>query len=321
MDGRGHRMVMMDRILSYCSVRENGMYIDATFGAGGCSYGLLSSMPCRVVAMDCDGEAMRRSAMVRDLFGERFSFIQGRFSSLEESVRSVIGDACVHGVIFDLGVSSMQLDDGCRGFSFMRDGPLDMRMGGEKESHVPSAGDVVNTASESALADIFYHLGEERRARHIASRIVHRRRERPFTRTLQLADVVVSALGGRRHRLHPATRVFLALRLYVNRELEELRAALPQALSLLTAGGRLLVMSFHSLEDRLVKRFMRLHAGHAVPPSHSVHASSTPSMSLRLLHKHVITPSREEVARNPRARSAKLRVAEKRPITARGVMA
>ena len=219
----------------------------------------------------------------------------------------VAGEGALDGVALDLGVSSMQIDEAERGFSFMRDGPLDMRMGAEG----PTAADIVNTAEQAELARIFYVYGEERQSRRIASFIARRRAEQPFSRTLDLAEVIERALGGRRGaKVHPATRAFQGLRIAVNEELSELEAGLVAAEQALKAGGRLCVVTFHSLEDRIVKSFLSVRAGRT--PDGSRHApplAAGPAPSFQLLFNGARAPSEAEVAGNPRARSAKLRAA------------
>jgi 16S rRNA (cytosine1402-N4)-methyltransferase len=250
-----------------------------------------------VVAFDRDPSARRFA----EGLGERFRLVQARFSEMDEE----LGEESADGVALDLGVSSMQLDEAERGFSFMRDGPLDMRMGAEG----PSAADLVNTAEPAELSRLFWTLGEERNARRIAAAIARRRAERPFERTVDLAEAVERAVGGRKGApTHPATRVFQALRIAVNEELAELQAGLDAAERVLAPGGRLVVVTFHSLEDRIVKGYFAERAGRT--PAGSRHRPPTepgPAPSFELLFNGARAPTEAEVARNPRARSAKLR--------------
>ena len=254
-----HRMVMVERVLEYLSVRDGGIYVDATFGGGACACGILQRADCRVVGIDRDASAIAGGRTLSERYGERLLLHCGRFSRLRAHL-DLLGVEGVDGVIFDLGVSSMQLDDGERGFSFTHDGPLDMRMGGAEEGG-RCAADVVNALSQSALAEIFYTLGEERRARRVAASIVRERERKPFERTRELVHVVERALRGEKRHHHLATKVFLALRIFVNKELDELSAGLAQAVDVLLPQGRLVVLSFHSLEDRIVKRFLRAMSG------------------------------------------------------------
>jgi 16S rRNA (cytosine1402-N4)-methyltransferase len=258
--------------------------LDLTLGAGGHAAALLEAGVGDVVGVDRDPAALVIATERLARFGERFHARQSRFAEMSEE----IAPGPVDGVLYDLGVSSMQLDQAERGFSFRHDAPLDMRMGPDG----PSAADLVNTLDERELADILFRFGDERRSRRIAAAIVRRR---PVHTTDQLAGIVVGALGRRPGGPHPARRTFQALRIAVNRELEELAASLPRAVGLLEPGGRVVVISYHSLEDGLVKREFR------------------GDERLQVLTKKPMRPSTEEVARNPRARSARLRAAERLP--------
>jgi len=260
----------------------------------------LTAAGANVIAFDRDPTAAR---FAQDLPADRFRLVQDRFSAMAE----VAGEGALDGVALDLGVSSMQLDQAERGFSFMRDGPLDMRMGDEGRT----AADLVNTAEPTELARILYVYGEERQSRRIAGAIARRRAEQPFTRTLELADFIEKALGGRRGaKVHPATRSFQAIRIAVNEELAELEAGLAAAERALKNGGRLCVVTFHSLEDRIVKTFLAARAGRT--PAGSRHApplAAGAPPSFQLLFNGAQAPSEAEVEANPRARSAKLRAA------------
>lgn len=300
-----HLSVMLPEVLEAMAPAPGQRLVDATFGAGGYTRALLDA-GADVLAFDRDPSAARFAAPLAEQAGDRFSLTQRRFSELEEGVEER-GWTQIDGVVFDLGVSSMQLDQAERGFSFMRDGPLDMRMG----SDGPTAADLVNEADTEELGRIFFTYGEERRARHIANVLVGRRAEAPFTRTLDLAEVVERALGGRRGApTHPATRVFQALRIAVNGELDELETALHAAERTLAPGGRLVVVTFHSLEDRVVKSFLTERAGRT--PAGSRHLPPTargPEPSFTLPYKAMRAASAAESKLNPRARSAKLRAA------------
>jgi 16S rRNA (cytosine1402-N4)-methyltransferase len=277
----GHEPVMVDEVLRFLGGAV--IVIDATLGAGGHAEALLASGVERVIGLDRDPEAIELATRRLAGFGERFTAVRTRFSELPAESR-------VDGVLYDLGVSSMQLDRPERGFSYRAAGPLDMRMGPEGERGM----DLVNGASEEELARIVFEYGDERRSRRVASAIVRARSRAPIHTTDELARVVASALGSRRGGPHPARRTFQALRIAVNRELEELSASLPRAVEALAPGGRVVAISYHSLEDRIVKR------------------SLNEREDLEVLTKKPLRPSVAEAARNPRARSARLRAAERR---------
>jgi 16S rRNA (cytosine1402-N4)-methyltransferase len=277
-----HEPVMVDQVVGFLG--GDGTVLDLTLGAGGHAEALLRSGTERVIGVDRDPEAIRLAGERLAPFGERFTAVRARFSAMPAENR-------VDGVLFDLGVSSMQLDRPERGFSYRQPGPLDMRMDREGES----AMDLVNSAPEEELARILFEYGEERRSRRVAAAIVRARSRAPIATTDELARVVAGALGARRGGPHPARRTFQALRIAVNRELEELAATLPRAADLLAPGGRLVTIAYHSLEDRIVKRFL---LGRA---------------DLEILTKKPLVPSKAERARNPRSRAAKLRAAAKLP--------
>lgn len=291
------------------AVRPNGLYLDGTLGGGGHAEALLerSGPDGRVLGLDRDPAALSRASQRLASYGERFTTCEGSFFDIDQVARAAGFDG-VDGVVLDLGISSDQLDDPARGFSFMADGPLDMRMNPAKGE---SAADLVAERSEVDLANIIWRYGEEPKARRIASAIVRAREVAPVETTGALARLVEEAVGGRRGRHHPATRTFQALRIAVNRELDGLRAGLRSALDILRPGGRLAVISFHSLEDREVKHLFRDHAGRM----ESLHqggarwVGETPKVIPVI--KHPVTPGEVELAANPRARSAKLRVVEK----------
>jgi len=312
--GAEHAPVLLSQALAALNIKADGVYLDATFGRGGHAGAILSELMehGRLVCLDRDAEAV---AAARARFGgdSRVSIFLAPFSALAACADRVEPGLDFDGMLFDLGVSSPQLDDPERGFSFMSDGPLDMRMSGGVG---PSAADVVNGASESDLVRIFREFGEERHAPRIARAILKDRGAAPFERTLQLAEMIARVAPTRERHKHPATRVFQALRIHVNDELGELERALDAALARLRPWGRLAVISFHSLEDRIVKRFMRRHAladpMYAGLPDIPAHARPT----LRLVGKPVSADERE-IQGNPRVRSAHLRIAERIAATPR----
>jgi 16S rRNA (cytosine1402-N4)-methyltransferase len=306
--GAGHAAVLLPQVLAALNIRASGTYLDATFGRGGHAGAILEKLIAdgRLLCLDRDTAAV---AEARARWGgdPRVTIFLAPFSELGACADAVEPGLKFDGILFDLGVSSPQLDDPARGFSFMRDGPLDMRM---TQGEGMSAADVVNGASEAELVRIFREFGEERDALRIARAIVADRKSRPFERTGELAQMITRVARSRERHKHPATRVFQALRIHVNGELDQLAAALHAALDRLAPGGRLAVISFHSLEDRMVKQFMRRHANpdpvYAGLPDMPAHARA----KLKLVGKSV-EPAGEETERNPRARSARLRVAER----------
>ncbi len=307
-----HIPVMLEEVLALMAPQTGGLYVDGTFGGGGYTRGMLGEADCRVVGIDRDGAALSHAAPMVKAYNGRLILKHGRYAAMETLCAEEKIEAA-DGVVLDLGVSSIQLDDPDRGFSFLHDGPLDMRMGGESEPDSPSAADLVNTLSESELRRILFRYGEERRAGTVARAIVERRGEAAFERTLELASLVERVLGATpRGEAHAATRTFQALRIAVNGELVDLALALSAAERLLAPGGRLVIVSFHSLEDRIVKTFLTHRCGNA--PQGSRHAPPVPvedKPSFRLLVKGVRTPGEAEVAANPRSRSAKLRAAQR----------
>jgi 16S rRNA (cytosine1402-N4)-methyltransferase len=302
----------LDEVIDALAPRDNAVYADGTFGGGGYSQALLAAAQCPVWAIDRDPRAIARGQSLIEQYGGRLHIVEGQFGEVDRLLGTYGVKELDGGLVLDVGFSSDQMDDPARGFSFRDDGPLDMRM----SASGPTAADVVNEASEQELADIIYNYGEERRARRVAAAIVAARAERPLTRTGDLAGVIRAVLPRRRDGIDPATLSFQALRIHVNDELGELERALAAAERLLTAGARLVVVSFESLNDRIVKRFMAARAKPAPRPSrHSpaadqdVGALSKPSF--RLVHRRPVRPSAEEIAANPRARSARLRAAER----------
>lgn len=299
-----HIPVLGPAALDYLNIRAGGVYIDGTFGAGGYSRAILTAADCRVIAIDRDPGAIAAGADLVQAAHGRLALVQARFSELDAVARAQ-GLPSVNGVVLDIGVSSMQLDEAARGFSFRNDGPLDMRMGGEG----PGAADVIAVIGERDLANVIFQLGEERHSRVIARAIVQARRSAPIRTTAQLAQLVSQAVRTRPGALHPATRTFQALRIFVNDELHELANALAAAERILGEGGRLVVVSFHSLEDRIVKTFLAGPGREGV--SRHLPDSARPVAAFRVLTKKPVTPDEGELNANPRARSAKLRAGER----------
>jgi 16S rRNA (cytosine1402-N4)-methyltransferase len=304
----GHIPVLMNEVVEALNPRDGGRYVDGTFGGGGYTAAMLDRADCQVIAIDRDPDAVAAGQAMAVRYAPRLRLIEGRFGDMAELL-SAEGVEDVDGVALDLGVSSMQFDRAERGFSFRASGPLDMRM----EKNGTSAADLVNDADEADLADLFWRYGEERKSRRVAHAIVERRREKPIETTAELAEIVRRAVGpSARDESDPATRAFQALRIAVNDELGELERGLAAAESVLAPGGRLAVVSFHSLEDRAVKEFVRMRAGRTPSPSrHAPPAAETRTATLRDLTRRPVLPGDAEVSGNPRARSARLRVAQK----------
>jgi 16S rRNA (cytosine1402-N4)-methyltransferase len=304
----GHVPVMLDEAVDALAPRDGGVYLDGTFGGGGYAQAILARAACTVWAIDRDPDAIARGASLAAQYPGQLHLVQGGFGDLLELLAGE-GVTALDGAVFDLGVSSFQLDDPARGFSFRADGPLDMRMGRDG----PTAADIVNHASEQELADILFHFGEERMARRIARALVAARATAPIETTLQLAEIVRGVVPPDRSGIDPATRSFQALRIKVNDELGQIERALDAAAGLLAPGGRLVVVSFHSLEDRLVKHFMQHAAGAMPSPSRHDPRGLLPvaARRFRLLHRGVLRPGAAESHRNPRARSARMRAIER----------
>ncbi|WFU54112.1 16S rRNA (cytosine(1402)-N(4))-methyltransferase RsmH [Bradyrhizobium pachyrhizi] len=300
-----HISVLGREAVAYLAPRAGGIYVDATFGAGGYSRAILDVAETRVIGIDRDRTAITGGFDLVDGAGGRLTLVEDRFSNLAEVCASQGVDA-VDGVVMDVGVSSMQLDRAERGFSFRLGGPLDMRMA----QSGPTAADVVATASEKQLADIIYIFGEERHSRGVARAIVAARKDAPITTTDALADIVAKVVRAKPNEIHPATRTFQALRIFVNEELDELHLALAAAERVLKPGGRLVVVSFHSLEDRIVKNFLSLR-GKVSAGSRHLPEIAQAAPSFQILTKRPVTPDEAELAANPRARSAKLRAAKR----------
>jgi 16S rRNA (cytosine1402-N4)-methyltransferase len=300
-----HVPVLARPALELLNIRDRGIYIDGTFGAGGYSRSILAAANAEVIGIDRDQSAVANGAGLVQSANGRLTLVEERFSALD-LVAEKFGHAVVDGVVLDLGVSSMQLDQAERGFSFRLDGPLDMRMGTDG----PSAADVVAQAGERDLADIIFQFGEERHSRAVARAIVAARKETPIRTTKALADIVGRVVRAKPNQIHPATRTFQALRIYVNEELHELVAALAAAERILKPSGRLAVVTFHSLEDRIVKTFLA-ERSRTIGVSRHLPDIEAPAPTFRLLTKRPIAPDEAEIAANPRARSAKLRAGER----------
>ena len=303
-----HIPVLRTEMLHFLAPQPEGIYVDATFGGGGYTTAILETANCRVIALDRDIEAKARALSFKERWQSRFDFVQGPFSELTELLASV-EISKIDGIVFDLGVSSFQIDQPTRGFSFSKEGPLDMRMSNTGKS----AFEILQTIKESELADILYYYGEETKARTVARAIVEHRKTKPLETTTQLASLIEKVIHWKKspshHKIHPATRCFQALRIFVNDELRELQNALTASLSHLNPNGRLVVVSFHSLEDRIVKQFMK-----GAPQEISIGSFQADSFEspFEILTSKPVTASWTETSSNPRSRSAKLRAARKK---------
>jgi 16S rRNA (cytosine1402-N4)-methyltransferase len=308
-----HIPVLARLAIDWLAVKPGGLYVDATFGGGGYTRAILQTAGVRVIGIDRDQTAIALGVPLVEQAAGRLQLVEDRFSNLDSVMESTANGADrVDGIVLDLGVSSMQLDEAVRGFSFRLDGPLDMRMG----SRGPNAADVVARAEERDLAAIIARLGEEKHARAVARAIVRARRKQNIDSTRALAEIVAAAVPGRHAAIHPATRTFQALRIFVNDELSELALGLAAAERVLKPLGRLVVVAFHSLEDRIVKTFL---AERSRAPAGSRHRPeiAAPRPTFRVLTPRPLTPDQSEIAANPRARSAKLRAAERTDAPAR----
>lgn len=314
---RPHLPVMLPEVLAALAPAPGEIHIDGTFGAGGYTSAILQA-GADVIAIDRDQTAIARGADVHAEFPGRLRLVNGRFGQLDEHAKT-LGVASVDGVVLDIGVSSMQLDQAERGFSFRNDGPLDMRMGQDG----PTAADIVNSLPEKDLSRIFWVLGEEKRAGSLARAIVEDREGEPYLRTRQLASLAERVIGvkygSKRAEIHPATRAFQALRIYVNDELGELGEALAAAERILKPGGRLVVVTFHSLEDRIVKRFFADRSRDKAGGSRHAPEIDVPEPTFTLLTKGALAASDDETGNNPRSRSAKLRAGQRTAVPARAV--
>lgn len=311
-DYQKHFPVMLPEVLQYLKPEAGKIYVDATFGNGGYSEAILQAADCKVIALDRDPNVATRAAELKTAFGERFEFRAGCFGDF-----AVLVPEAIDGAVFDIGVSSMQLDQAERGFSFSKEAPLDMRMSRQGQT----AADLVNNLPEEELANLIYLYGEERRSRAIARKIVEARKTAPITTTKQLAEIIYRVNHRIPGQIDPATRTFQALRIAVNDELGELQRGLDGATARLTAGGRLVVVDFHSLEDRIVKNFFKVNGGKNVHVSR--YRPQTEDLNQNTLFSEcskAITPSQEETAVNPRSRSAKLRYGVKNDSNSRRIL-
>ncbi len=311
-----HIPVLLTEIIGAMDPADGETYIDASFGFGGYSKTLLTSADCHVFAIDRDPDSKVYANALSKAFPNHFRFVQNRFSEIEElSIQA--GIKTVDGIVLDIGVSSMQIDQAERGFSFMQDGPLDMRMSKNGET----AADIINQYTEDSLIHVFKEYGEEKKARKIAHLIVNERQKKPIETTFDLVSLIERVLGPKKQKIHPATRIFQALRIAVNNELEELDSVLNAAKHLLKPGGRLVVVTFHSLEDRIVKHFFQKESGKIVRGSRylpdSLNQNKISNFELPKCWR--IKPSKEEIGKNPRARSAVLRYGYKAPLLDRQI--
>ncbi len=301
-----HHSVLYHEIIHALSPKSPGRYVDATVGAGGHAWGILAaSQPAgKLLGLDLDPQALALAGQRLAEYTGRFTLVQASYTTLLAQIRQIGWDR-VQGIVFDLGVSSMQIDTPERGFSFLKDGPLDMRFG---PSQAISAADLVNQWAEQDLAGLIWEFGEDRNSRKIARAILQ---GRPFATTLQLAKAIEKAVGRSKERLHPATRTFQALRIAVNQELQGIAETLPLAVEALAPGGRLAVIAFHSLEDRLVKQFFRRESRDCICPPEQPVCTCGHKATIKEITRHPVIPEEGETQSNPRARSARLRVAEK----------
>jgi 16S rRNA (cytosine1402-N4)-methyltransferase len=308
MSGFSHIPVLRDEAVAMLAPRAGAVYLDGTFGGGGYARAILQAAQCTLWAIDRDPAAIARGAQLASAFPGRLHILEGRISTLLNLLHAA-GVRALDGAVFDLGVSSYQIDDPARGFSFRNDGPLDMRMG----KAGMTAAMLVNTVAESELADILFQFGEEKASRRLAKTIVARREAQKFETTADLANLIRSVVRPDKSGIDPATRTFQALRIAVNEELDDIALGLDQAAGLLTPGGRLVVVSFHSLEDRIVKRFIAQATGRAPHSSRHDPASITqaPAAQFRLLTRKPEVPDAAEIRANQRARSARLRAMER----------
>ena len=282
-----HKPVLINEVIESIEPADDKIYFDATFGNGGYSKKILSSSNCKVIAIDRDPSVSSKAKEFEEKYKDRFKFIESRFSQIKKVMEELEREK-VNCFLFDIGVSSMQLDNANRGFSFMNDGPLDMRMGNTGKT----AGELINTIDQNELADILFHYGDERNSRRIARSIINYRNKKEIKSTLELADIIKKNNKNFKSKINPATKTFQALRMFINNELEELHSGLNQALNLLSIAGKICVVTFHSLEDRMVKNFSK-------------------ALGSSVKVEKVIKPSDDEVRLNPRSRSAKLRLIQK----------
>jgi len=298
-----HKPVMLDEVVTHLQPANGEVYVDGTFGGGGYSRALLEAADCTVIAIDRDPAAEARARDFENHYAGRFEFIRGRFGAID----TLIGTRQVNGFVLDIGLSSYQIEESGRGFSFKHDGPLDMRM--DPDNGGESAADIVNSYAEKDLADLIYTYGEERHSRRIARQIAARRDDKPFASTRDLAETVRAAVPKAKDGIDPATRTFQARRIAVNEELKSLEIALRRVPDCLLPGGRLIVVSFHSLEDRIVKNTLKAYAGRAHTASRHHPAPQQTAALFTLPASKAVKPADAEIAENPRARSARMRVA------------
>ena len=282
-----HKPVLINEVIESIEPADDKIYFDATFGNGGYSKKILSSSNCKVIAIDRDPSVSSKAKEFEEKYKDRFKFVESRFSQIKKVMEELEREK-VNCFLFDIGVSSMQLDNANRGFSFMKDGPLDMRMSNTGKT----AGELINTIDQNELADILFHYGDERNSRRIARSIINYRNKKEIKSTLELADIIKKNNKNFKSKINPATKTFQALRMFINNELEELHSGLNQALNLLSIAGKICVVTFHSLEDRMVKNFSK-------------------ALGSSVKVEKVIKPSDDEVRLNPRSRSAKLRLIQK----------
>ena len=301
-----HIPVLRDEVIKQLNPVDNKTYVDATFGQGGYTKGILNSSNCFVIAIDRDADSIKYAEILKKKYKSNFFFRKERFSNIENVIKKKID-----GITFDLGISNTQINNPKRGFSFMYDGPLDMRMGTQKEKSL-TAENIINNFSEKELSEIFYRYGEVRNSFKISKEIVKARNFKKISSTTQLAEIINRIKLQKNKKINPSTKVFQALRIFINSELLELETALKKCLKILNKKAKIVVVSFHSLEDRIVKNFFREYSGYKVNNyKHLPYKTETMDKPLlRIVNKKTITPSLEEIKSNPRARSAKLRAAE-----------
>ncbi len=300
-NSQDHLPVMLREVLQYMQPKDNELYIDCTFGAGGYTRGMLEVANCKVIAVDRDASVQKYADNLKVEFNERFEFHNIKYSD----ILNIMHGKQVDGIVLDVGVSSMQVDKAERGFSFQKDAKLDMRMGNDKIS----AYEIVNNTSEKELADIIYNYGDEVKSRHIAKKIVEKRQIKPIETTTELADIVRYFYRGQEGKIDPATKTFQAIRIAVNDELNELRKILEISKTLLKKNGRLVVVTFHSLEDKIIKEFIKLETNKG--KKKDKYSQVKEEADFELLTKKAVSPTKEEVLKNARARSAKLRALKK----------
>ena len=299
-----HVPVLLQEVITALSLQEGGLYVDATFGAGGYSQGILSNKDCNLVAVDRDPSVIEFVHKMEAEYLEKFQFISGEFGNIKNLINFYV-EKPIDGIVFDIGVSSMQLDQQLRGFSFSKDAPLDMRMDTRKEL---TAHDIVNSYDEKSLANLLFNYGGEKKSRRIAAAMLEKRAEKPIETTIELANIIKAAVGKYNDTIHPATRSFQAIRMQVNDEIGQLQSGLEGAAQILKPNGVMVVVTFHSVEDKVVKDYFKKLAGIKVNANrHLPTDSDLEPVNYELVYKKVITADAKELKSNPRARSAKLR--------------